>query len=137
MEISEQPKLSFKGVNIVNVNFKSLAPRAKDININVECEPIILLNKKKKDVFSVIMNIKVASETYFELTLTAIGNFKLSTEIDKELSRKFLNINAPAIMFPYVRAFITTFTSNIGEVTGTLTIPPQFFSGDIQIRYLE
>lgn len=137
MEITEQPKLSFKGVNIVNVNFKSLAPRAKDININVECEPIILLNKKKKDLFSVIMNIKVFSETYFELTLTAIGNFKLSAEINEELSKKFLNVNAPAIMFPYVRAFITTFTANIGEVTGTLMIPTQFFSGDIQVKYLE
>ena len=34
-------------------------------------------------------------------------------------------------MFPYVRAFITTLISNLGNVTGTLVIPTQFFQGDL------
>jgi len=34
-------------------------------------------------------------------------------------------------MFPYVRSFITTLTSNLGDVTGSLVIPTQFFQGDL------
>ncbi len=34
-------------------------------------------------------------------------------------------------MFPYVRAFVTTLTSNLGNVTGSLTIPTQFFHGEL------
>lgn len=48
MEISNQPKLSFYGVDIVNVLFEAKAPRGKQIDVEVECEPTILLNKKKK-----------------------------------------------------------------------------------------
>lgn len=35
-------------------------------------------------------------------------------------------------MFPYIRSFITTLTANLGDVTGTLTIPTQFFKGELK-----
>jgi len=52
--------------------------------------------------------------------------------IYKNLKKVFVNINAPAIMFPYVRAFITTLTTNLGNVTSPLIIPTQFFKGELE-----
>ena len=52
---------------------------------------------------------------------------------DQNLRSTFINTNAPAIMFPYIRSFISTLTSNVGNVTGTLNIPPQFFKGNLPV----
>lgn len=133
MEVNTQPKLSFQGVDIVNVIFEAKAPRGKQIDVDIECEPVIFLNKKKRDTFSIVMEVKIFNESYFSLSLRAIGKFKLSEDITEDVKAKFLTANAPAIMFPYIRSFITTFTANLGDVVGTLTIPPQFFKGEIPI----
>lgn len=79
------------------------------------------------------MDIVVSNESYFSLSLRAIGRFKLSEDITEDIKEKFLTANAPAIMFPYIRSFISTFTANLGDVVGVLTIPPQFFNGNIPI----
>lgn len=70
---------------------------------------------------------------FFDINITALGQFELSKDI-LEHHRKdmFVSINAPAIMFPYVRAFITTLTSNVGSVMGSVTLPPQVFSGGLE-----
>jgi preprotein translocase subunit SecB len=135
MNINTQPKLSFNGVDIVNVNFIAKTPRNEQepMNVSVECEPTIILHKNKKDVFNILMKMKVENKKYFEITLHAIGKFQLSEDITDEIKTKFLTVNAPAIMFPYVRAFISTLTANLGDVVGTLSIPPQLFSGNIPI----
>ena len=103
------------------------------MDIDIECEPVILLNKKKKDVFNIVMDLTVSNESYFSLSLRAIGKFKLSDDITEDIKNNFLTANAPAIMFPYIRSFVTTFTANLGNVVGALTIPPQFFKGNIPI----
>ncbi len=83
-------------------------------------------------IFKIIMDISLHSEEFFDLNLVAVGTFELDKELDEnDLKKKFVNTNAPAIMFPCVRAFITTLTSNLGNVTGTLTVPTQFFQGDL------
>ncbi|MBL3922918.1 hypothetical protein FH717_06215 [Bacteroides thetaiotaomicron] len=133
MEVNTQPKLSFHGVDIVNVTFEAKAPRGRQMDVEIECEPTVFLNKKKRDTFSIVMEVTVSNENYFLLSLRAIGKFKLSEDITEDIKAKFLTANAPAIMFPYIRSFITTFTANLGNVVGTLTIPPQFFKGDIPI----
>lgn len=56
----------------------------------------------------------------------------MRAELVQNLKKSFVNTNAPAIMFPYVRAFIAMLTSNLGNVTGALNIPPQFFKGDLE-----
>lgn len=134
MEVNTQPKLSFHGVDIVNVAFEAKAPRGKQMDVEIECDPTIFLNKRKKNTFNIIMDVTVSNENYFSLSLRAIGKFKLSEDITEDIKAKFLTANAPAIMFPYIRSFIATFTANLGNnVVGTLTIPPQFFKGDIPI----
>lgn len=133
MEIKQQTKLLFFGVDIVDFHFRSVNPydgkQPVDLNIN----PKIFFLKDIPNQFKIIMGIILQSKDYFELSLSAIGSFQLEGEMDKNLKKNFINTNAPAIMFPYVRSFVTTFTSNIGIASTPLILPPQFFKGDIPV----
>lgn len=133
MEIQEQANLSFKGVDIVDVKFQAIRPRGENMSINVECFPVAIIPKGKKDRFSIAMDVQVSCEGYFMLNLRAIGGFALNTDINDNIKKTFINVNAVAIMFPYIRSFIATFTANIGNATGTLNIPTQFFEGELKI----
>jgi len=48
------------------------------------------------------------------INVITIGVFDFDTDIDDKMRTNFFNINAPAILFPYVRAHITTLTSLSG-----------------------
>ena len=78
------------------------------------------------------MVISMNCKDFFDLNIVGIGNLEFDKEFDdEELKKNFMNFNAPAIMFPYVRAFISTLTSNLDSITGTLTILTQFFQGEL------
>lgn len=133
MEITNQPRLAFEGVDIVEVNFFAKKPFSGNDKIDVSCNPFAILPKDKKDTFHIVMEVKVSSDSYFDLSLKAIGTFKLSIDINETLKKQLVNINAVAIMFPYVRAFVSTFSANTGSITGSLTLPAQFFRGNLDI----
>jgi len=132
MEVGTQAKLSFKGVDIINVNFNAIAPFREDVRIDVACNPKVFYPKEDNNTFKILMDVEVKDERYFLLNMRAIGHFELEGDIPTDMTKNFVNVNAPAIMFPYVRSFITTLTANLGNTTGTLVIPPQFFKGDLE-----
>lgn len=132
IEIGTQTKLVFQGVDILEVNFRSISASQKDMNINIECTPNVFYPENDNSLFKILMEINLKDDRYFNLNLKAIGNFKLSESITPELKKSFVNINAPAIMFPYIRSFISTLTSNLGNTIMTLTIPTHFFNGDLE-----
>lgn len=133
MEIQEQAKLSFKGVDVVDVNFHAIKPRGENMSIDVQCNPLAIIPKGKDNTFTIAMDVHVSSEEYFDLKMRVMGYYLLDKAIDEDTKKMFINSNAVAIMFPYVRSFITTFTSNLGNATGSLVIPTQFFKGSIKI----
>lgn len=132
MEVTDQPKLFFHGVDIVNINFNSIAIPDGSLNVNLTCLPKVYFPIENKNRFNIVMDIKMVDVRYFELSLRAVGKFEVSEELTEELKKTFVNSNSPAIMFPYVRAFITTLTSNLGKTMGTLWLPTQFFKGDLE-----
>lgn len=134
MEINEQPKLRFVGVDILNIQFTSHAPASnvEKKNINVNCVPKVFFPDESSSLFHVIMDLELNSEKLFDLSLRAVGTFELNQRITDELKQTFINVNAPAIMFPYVRSFITTLTANMGQAVGPLVMPTQFFHGTLE-----
>ncbi len=132
MEIKKQNRLSFNGVDILNVNFNVFSPRVDEMKIDVNFDPKVFFPDDNQRDFKIIMDVELKSEDHFELQLRAVGNFQMEQEIDDEIRKNFINTNAPAIMFPYVRSFITTLSSNMGESVGALIIPTQFFSGELK-----
>src|SRR5690625_628054 len=134
MNVSDQVQLKFHGVSFPAVNFNSHAPFLHEdgSKININIDPKLFYTKDKSDYFRIIQEIYLYSEGYFDLNIVAIGTFEIRGTIDEGKKQSFLNLNAPAIMFPYIRSFITTLTANLGDVTGTLTIPTQFFKGELK-----
>jgi preprotein translocase subunit SecB len=132
MEVSLQPKLIFHGVDFINIKFDTIEQYDNETGIDLNIEPKVFYPIGNNNYFKIFMEVSIHCEKFFDLNLVGIGNFEFDKEFEnKELKKTFINTNAPAIMFPYVRSFITTLTSNLGNVTGAIIIPTQFFQGDL------
>lgn len=134
MEVNNQIRLKFHGVDFPIINLNSINPKDReDLQIDINIIPKVFYPENFPNEFKIVQEIKLTSENYFDLFIVGIGSFELIGEIKDELKKNFVNLNAPAIMFPYLRSFISTLTSNLGQTTGTLTIPPQFFKGELVV----
>jgi preprotein translocase subunit SecB len=129
MEINQQHRIQFHGVDIINVQFNSLNRLAPNADFQLSINPKVHYPENEKSMFQIFMEVDLRSKEFFTFSLLAIGYFQIDENDD--IRKQLVNQNAPAIMFPYIRAFISTFSSNIGLTTGPLLLPPQFFSGEV------
>ena len=132
MEIKQQTRLSFLGIDILNVQFQSEAPHNPEEEIKLTIESNVHYPKGEPDLFSIVMTVLAQCPASFTLNVVAVGRFTLASDAEEAMRRAFVNLNAPAIMFPYVRSFISTMTANMGNSVSTLTIPPHFFKGQLE-----
>ena len=139
MDIGTQISLSFRGVDFPKVEFTSIRPyleaEHKSIPITIDIKPKVLRPKKKmaKD-FGIVMDVTIYAQEHFVIHVVGVGSFKIKGEVDAEKRDSFINTNAPAIMFPYIRSFISNLTSSVGTtLIGTINIPPQFFRGELDV----
>lgn len=67
------------------------------------------------------LNVKVADEKgLVDVNVIANGIFEYDKDITSEAKESFFNINAPAILFPYVRAYVSSLTAMSGMSPITL-----------------
>lgn len=134
MEVSKQIQLKFHGVDFPTINFQSeqIYVQNDENSISINITPKVFYPKDQPEFFKIIQEIRLNADNYFDLFIIAVGTFELKADIDEKTKKSFVNLNAPAIMFPYIRAFISTLTANIGILTGTLTLPAQFFKGELE-----
>lgn len=130
MTVERQENLKFKGVNFISLNYNCNKPHEEE-DIDMDIIPSIFLHQNS-ETFEIIMNVKISAEGSFEITTTAIGTFVILNP-GEEYRHNFMNVNAPAIMFPYVRSFLSTITASFGKTTGTIIIPAQTFSGELEV----
>lgn len=133
MEIKEQISLRFKGVDFPSIELNSLKPfkESEQDGIIVDIQPRAFIPSDSANKFKIIMNLEISAEDFFKLKITAVGSFELSSEdVLPEIRKTFINANSTAIMFPYIRSFVSTLTSNIGNVTTPILLPTRFFKGD-------
>lgn len=132
MQIENQPKLVFLGVDIITVEYSNKGTVRHDSNIDVKIDPKVFYPENNKNGFSILVDLELKFQDIFQLEIQAIGNFLLvDSNEDEGVRKQFVNVNAPAIIFPYLRSFVSTFTANLGSSISTIIIPTQFFKGDI------
>lgn len=75
-----------------------------------------LFSDDDKNDFAVVFEMQLESESgKFKLKLKAIAHFSTPDEIDTDFRNSpFIEVNAPAIAFPFVRTFISNLTLNSG-----------------------
>lgn len=133
MTVKTQNKLNFSGIDILSVKFQSIHPYDQTTDIDLSVIPKLFLPKGSVDNFNIIMEVEVKAENFFSLEILAVGAFEFDPNIEESLRQVFMHQNAAAILFPYVRSFISTFSANLGISTGTLTLPPQMFKGPLSM----
>lgn len=101
------PKFLFEKTEIdKNANLFSINPQA-----------VIIRSEKKIHINFDIEILDV--ENNFNLKMLCIGVFDYDTE-DEELILSFMSLNGPAIVFPYIRSFVSSYTALSGFDTITL-----------------
>lgn len=87
-------------------------------HINFSFEPKGMIDKKQ-NVFQLTLNTLVEDRNKsFSVDITAIANFKYELADDGSIPENYFYHNAPAILFPYIRAYI----ANLSALSGIQTI---------------
>lgn len=91
-----------------------------------EFTPRAIINRKENQ-FHINIELEIKdTENSFHLQLTGVGIFEYNTK-NEDLLLNFMSINGPAIIFPYIRSFVSNFTSLTGF--NTITLPTLNLSG--------
>ncbi|WP_320815612.1 protein-export chaperone SecB [Flavobacterium sp.] len=91
-----------------------------------EIIPQAVISRKNKQ-FHINIDLEIFDvENDFNLKMLCVGIFEYDTE-DEALLLNFLSVNGPAIVFPYIRSFVSSFTSLSGF--DTITLPTLNLSG--------
>ena len=84
-----------------------------------EIMPQAVINRKEKQ-FHINIDLEIQDiKNQFDLKMICVGIFEYNVE-DEGLLLNFLSLNGPAIIFPYIRSFISSFTALSGFDTITL-----------------
>jgi preprotein translocase subunit SecB len=70
---------------------------------------------KRKSHFQLHLGVNISDENkVFDIEIQSVANFDFSSEIESKKLNSFFYVNAPAILFPYIRAYISTLTTLSG-----------------------
>lgn len=94
---------------------------SSDFNINIKINPNGRLSKKDK-TFVLEQEVEVNDENNkFKINIRTSAQFDFDEIPVDEKSFSFFTVNAPAIVFPYIRAYISNLTTLSG--LSTITLP--------------
>jgi len=129
--IGKQENLRFDGVKFYSVHFDILGNPKENSEIDLDLTPKVIYNTSTQ--FNIIFDVKLSIEEVFILDLRAVGYFEMSDDLieNENIKEQLIHTNAPAIVFPYLRSFISMFTSNLGTIP-SLTLPTHFFKGKLE-----
>lgn len=97
-----------------------------DLDLSIVFKPSGILDKSKSSfLLKLIVEIK-SSSSDFSVEVNAEGLFTYSNMDDEKLS-SLLYLNAPAILFPYLRAYVSSLTALSG--INPITLPTLNLSG--------
>jgi preprotein translocase subunit SecB len=115
-----QAPFKFKNFIIPESQIK-IAPGANSDSIDVKINPEGVIHENKK-IFEVTLNIFLTSDEKFEVAVKMVGLFEFKDVIVKEELNNYFYVNAPAIIFPYLRSYISALTALSG--CNTIILPP-------------
>jgi preprotein translocase subunit SecB len=108
----------FTGFFVQESYIKINSESKKNLNINIQPEGKYFKNENKFFLF-LIVNID-DEKGEFQSRVVSRGEFRINGDIEN--IRDYFNTNAPAIMFPYIRAYLSTLT-NLSTAGHPITLP--------------
>lgn len=111
----------FRGFQINESHIKKEKNSKIGKEFNIGFNPKGVINKANK-TYEINLGVKIEDkEKTFVANIEATGNFTFDTDIDEKQLDSLFYVNAPAILFPYIRAYISALTTLSG--VETVTIP--------------
>jgi preprotein translocase subunit SecB len=115
---SVQHAIRLLNVKVVSVDFSTdnLFDRNISDELEANVEYAVRFNDDEPKMYIVEFKVQMKDkEKDINFSLKAIALFESENEIDDDFKNSsFANQNSPAIAFPFVRSFISTFTTNAG-----------------------
>ncbi|MDT0293958.1 protein-export chaperone SecB [Mesonia ostreae] len=106
-------KIQLENWRVINVNFSSIKGEPRENN-SFDLSTGHFFPKEIKNSFGVGFEIEV-KDKFFDLFVEAVFMFKLNDDITEEFKlSNFPKINAPAIAFPFLRAYVSNLTLQSG-----------------------
>lgn len=107
-------KFRLKDYKIVDASIHISPDGITGKNMSVEIKPQSYVSDKELN-YKLQFDINISnSENQFSVFASIIGLFEFDSDLDPVAKDKFFKINAPSLLFPYVRAYISTLTSLSG-----------------------
>lgn len=120
MEEAKKSGFQFTGFQIIKSYIEKRGFNKVGENLKLEINPRGEKNNSKEE-FSLFLVVNIEDEDKaFKVNLEAVGFFKYSMKTEGATLSNYFFVNAPAILFPYVRAYISTLTTLSGFETITL-----------------
>ncbi|MCK9204684.1 MAG: protein-export chaperone SecB [Bacteroidales bacterium] len=110
---SELSTFQFQGFTIERSLFERLEVKiSKSLSIKIIPKGKYL---KEQNKFELFLGIRIEdSNKTLKIEIDSIGIFILSGQSSDEILKSYLFLNAPAILFPYIRAYIASLTTLSG-----------------------
>lgn len=110
-------KFRFIGYKITDSSIKFEMDKEIHSNLSIDIE-----NTSWSDIdegkFNLELNVKIKDENEnLNIQVKCLGLFEFEQQLNDSMKHIFFNTNAPAILFPYLRAYISTLTSLSGLKT--------------------
>lgn len=110
---SEQTKFKFKGYRIIKSDLRIAS--SGDINQKLNVTFSGIKDNVCNALYMLDLGVAIKNEEKsIEIEIEMRGFFEFSNELTDHEKGVFFTGNAPAIMFPYLRAYISTITSLSG-----------------------
>lgn len=104
--------ISFKGFKVINLSFQTEQQGLED-NVSVNYQT--LFSQESDREFMVLFKIALYAKDGTEIHLEYAGFFEAEEAITQDfMDSHFPVVNAPAILYPYIRSFVSTLTMNAG-----------------------
>ena len=111
-------KFRLKNYRITKSNFEIKQNRgsSEDSNSNlaIEVKRENLYNESKS-LFKLVMSVDIKDNNgNINISAKTEGIFEFDSDLNEQQKSSFFDVNAPAILFPYIRAYISALTSLSG-----------------------
>lgn len=105
----------FKGYKIIESSIKVSSEIEVSPQLHVEFEKTEGINEDERKMrLYLVVSIKDDNNA-LNILVKAEGEFEFDADLSEETKDTFFKTSAPAILFPYVRAYITTLSSLSGQ----------------------
>lgn len=108
---ANKSEFSFLDYRINKCNF-SIAKEDIEVKVHFDVDVKGDINKEK-NIFKLFMNLDIHGEDKLSILLESEATFSYKGD-DRQKLCNFMGVNAPAVLYPYLRSYVTMITVNAG-----------------------